>query len=56
MAALDTSSLSKAIQQLRIGLETLGSNPGNLLYRDGVIQRFELTYGLCHRMLLRFLE
>jgi nucleotidyltransferase substrate binding protein (TIGR01987 family) len=56
MAALDLSALGTAIAQLRTGLATLESAPDNLLYRDGVIQRFEFTYGLCHRMLLRFLE
>ncbi len=56
MAALDSSALGKAISQLRTGLETLDSDPANLLYRDGVIQRFEFTYGLAHKMLLRFLE
>jgi nucleotidyltransferase substrate binding protein (TIGR01987 family) len=56
MAGLIASPLGKAIAQLRTGLEVLGSDPGNQLYRDGVIQRFEFTYGLCHSMLLRFLE
>jgi hypothetical protein len=37
MAALDLSSLGKAIAQLRIGIETLSSDPENQLYRDGVI-------------------
>jgi nucleotidyltransferase substrate binding protein (TIGR01987 family) len=56
MASLDPTSLGNAIAQLRTGLETLDRAPGNDLYRDGVIQRFEFTYSLCHRMLLRFLE
>ena len=56
MTALDFSSLSKAIQQLRVGLDILQADPANQLYRDGVIQRFEFTYGLSHKMLLRFLE
>jgi nucleotidyltransferase substrate binding protein (TIGR01987 family) len=56
MASLDLTSLGNAIAQLRTGLETLNLTPGNQLYRDGVIQRFEFTYGLCHRMLVRFLE
>lgn len=56
MGALDVSSLGKAISQLRVGLDMLGASPDNALYRDGVIQRFEFTYGLCHKMLLRFLE
>ena len=56
MTPLDTSSLGRAITQLRAGLTTFNANPENDLYRDGVIQRFEFTYGLCHRMLMRFLE
>jgi nucleotidyltransferase substrate binding protein (TIGR01987 family) len=56
MAELDFSSLGKAIAQLRIGIDTLNSAPDDQLYRDGAIQRFELTYSLCQRMLLRFLE
>lgn len=56
MGGLDFSSLDKSISRLRTGLETLNSAPGDQLYRDGVIQRFEFTYGSCHRMLLRFLE
>jgi len=55
MTALDFSSLGNAITQLRTGLEMFNVSPENELYRDGVIQRFEFTYGLCHRMLLRFL-
>jgi nucleotidyltransferase substrate binding protein (TIGR01987 family) len=56
MTALDVSLMGKAIAQLRAGVETLGASPDNLLYRDGVIQRFEFTYGLYHKVLLRFLE
>jgi nucleotidyltransferase substrate binding protein (TIGR01987 family) len=56
MTQLDSSSLGKAITQLRIGLASFRASPKNDLYRDGVIQRFEFTYGLCSRMLMRFLE
>jgi len=56
MTALDSSSLGKAITQLRSGLDTFTASPENDLYRDGVIQQFEFTYSLCSRMLARYLE
>lgn len=55
MATIDYSPLGKAVQRLKEGLEALGREPENTLYRDGVIQRFEFTYGLCASMLERFL-
>jgi nucleotidyltransferase substrate binding protein (TIGR01987 family) len=56
MASLDFSPLGKAIERLREGLDALKREPDNTLYRDAVIQRFEFTYGLCARMLKRYLE
>ena len=56
MSAIDYSPLGKAILRLKEGLEALGREPENLLYRDAVIQRFEFTYGLCARLLARHLE
>jgi nucleotidyltransferase substrate binding protein (TIGR01987 family) len=55
MAEIDYSPLGKAVQRLKEGLEALGREPENTLYRDAVIQRFEFTYGLCASMLERFL-
>jgi nucleotidyltransferase substrate binding protein (TIGR01987 family) len=55
MAGIDYSPLGKAVQRLKEGLEALGREPENTLYRDAVIQRFEFTYGLCASMLERFL-
>jgi nucleotidyltransferase substrate binding protein (TIGR01987 family) len=55
MGTLDYSPLGKAIARLKEGLEALAREPGNTLYRDGVIQRFEFTYGLCASMLERYL-
>lgn len=54
--ALDTSSLGKAIDQLAKGLVEARAEPGRELLRDGVIQRFEYTYELSHKLLRRFLE
>ena len=55
MAQIDYSPLGKAVARLKEGLEALRREPENTLYRDGVIQRFEFTYGLCASMLERFL-
>lgn len=55
MGTIDYSPLGKAIARLKEGLDALAREPGNTLYRDGVIQRFEFTYGLCASMLERFL-
>jgi nucleotidyltransferase substrate binding protein (TIGR01987 family) len=56
MAALDFSSLTKAFAQFEAGLNALAENPENTLMRDGVIQRFEFTYELSHKLLKRYLE
>lgn len=55
MATIDYSPLGNAVQRLKKGLEALGHEPENTLYRDAVIQRFEFTYGLCASMLERYL-
>lgn len=52
---LDTTPLRKAVGQLARGLEEANANPASELARDGVIQRFEYTYELCHKLLRRFL-
>lgn len=52
---MDYAPLGKAIQRLREGLRALEQEPGNELYRDAVIQRFEFTYGLCASYMARFL-
>lgn len=54
MAIIDYSPLGKAIQRLREGLDALGREPENSLYRDALIQRFEFTYGLCGSLLARY--
>lgn len=54
--ALDLSSFTSAVERFSEGLEELGRQPGNSLIRDGVIQRFEFTYELAHKMLRRYLE
>ncbi|PHS24958.1 MAG: nucleotidyltransferase [Methylophaga sp.] len=54
--SLDYSSLENAIKRLKEGLNAIDKNPENSLYRDAVIQRFEFTYELSHKMLKRYLE
>jgi nucleotidyltransferase substrate binding protein (TIGR01987 family) len=56
MAEIDYSILGKAVTRLREGLDALGREPENSLYRDAVIQRFEFTDGLCASLLKRCLE
>lgn len=52
---LDYAPLSRAIGQLASGLAMATAAPDNDLLRDGVIQRFECTYELSHKMLHRHL-
>ncbi len=53
---LDISSLIKAIKRLEEGLARYQSNTNDDQIRDGLIQRFEFTYELAHKMLKRYLE
>ena len=48
--------LANAVERLREGLVRHQSAPTDDQLRDGLIQRFEYTYELCHRMLRRFLR
>ncbi len=54
--SLDIGSLVNAVARLREGLERHRSEPHDEQLRDGLIQRFELTYELSHRMLRRYLR
>jgi nucleotidyltransferase substrate binding protein (TIGR01987 family) len=53
---LDISPLVNAVERLREGLERHWREPGDDQLRDGLIQRFEFTYELSHRMLRRYLR
>lgn len=53
---LDISSFVKAVSRLEEGLEQYTLHADNDIYRDALIQRFEFTYELSHRMLKRYLE
>lgn len=53
---LDTTSLGNAVRRLREGLARYEREPTDEQIRDGLIQRFEFTYELSHRMLRRYLR
>lgn len=53
---LDLTSLAKAIQRLAEGLARFQADTSDTQIRDGLIQRFEFTYEISHKMLKRFLE
>jgi nucleotidyltransferase substrate binding protein (TIGR01987 family) len=54
--ALDLSSFEKAIKSLKEALVEFNKDKTNVFVRDSVIQRFEYTYELSHKILKRFLE
>jgi nucleotidyltransferase substrate binding protein (TIGR01987 family) len=53
---LDISALVNAVARLTEGLERHRREPRDEQLRDGLIQRFEYTYEICHRMLRRYLR
>jgi nucleotidyltransferase substrate binding protein (TIGR01987 family) len=53
---LDINPLVNAVGRLREGLERHQREPADEQLRDGLIQRFEYTYELCHRTLKRFIQ
>ncbi len=53
---LDPSALENAVQRLREGFARCGAEPNDEQLRDGLIQRFEFTYELCHKTLRRYLR
>jgi nucleotidyltransferase substrate binding protein (TIGR01987 family) len=53
---LDLTSLAKASQRLAEGLTRYRADTNDTQIRDGLIQRFEFTYEISHKMLKRFLE
>jgi nucleotidyltransferase substrate binding protein (TIGR01987 family) len=53
---LDISPLTSAIQRLDEGMVRYLTDTSDTQIRDGLIQRFEFTYELSHKMLKRYLE
>ena len=54
--ALDITPLANATARLREALVRHRAEPHDEQLRDGLIQRFEFTYELSHRMLRRYLQ
>ncbi|MBF0109895.1 MAG: nucleotidyltransferase substrate binding protein [Magnetococcales bacterium] len=52
---LDLSPLERAVQRLDEGLSRYQLDVSDIQIRDGLIQRFEFTYEISHKMLRRFL-
>ncbi|KPF53341.1 nucleotidyltransferase [Novosphingobium sp. AAP1] len=55
-SALDFTPLAHAVTGLREGLVRFATDEGDTQIRDGLIQRFEFTYDLSHKMLRRVIE
>ncbi len=53
---LDLTSFSKAVERLSEGLIRYRQEVTDTQIRDGLIQRFEFTYEISHKMLKRYLE
>jgi nucleotidyltransferase substrate binding protein (TIGR01987 family) len=53
---LDLGPLERAISRLDEGWRRYQSDTSDTQIRDGLIQRFEFTYEISHRMLKRHLE
>jgi len=54
--ALDFSSLANAVRWLEEGLARYHADVSDTQILDGLIQRFEFTYDLAHKLLRRALE
>lgn len=55
MTELDLTPLNKAIARLDEGLIRYQTDTGDIQIRDGLIQRFEFTYEISHKILKRYL-
>lgn len=53
---LDLSPLDRAIDRLNEGLVRYQQDIADTQIRDGLIQRFEFSYEISHKMLKRYLE
>ena len=54
--SLDLTPLDRSITRLAEALEIYARDPSQILIRDGLVQRFEFTYEVAHKMLKRALE
>jgi nucleotidyltransferase substrate binding protein (TIGR01987 family) len=53
---LDFTSLRNALARLAEGYQRYQSDISDIQIRDGLIQRYEFTYEISHKMLKRYLE
>jgi nucleotidyltransferase substrate binding protein (TIGR01987 family) len=53
--AINITSLTQALARLEEGLARYQSDLSDTQIRDGLVQRFEFTYELSHKMLKRYL-
>jgi nucleotidyltransferase substrate binding protein (TIGR01987 family) len=53
---LNLTSLDRAIDRLSEGWQRYQRDTSDTQIRDGLIQRFEFTYEISHKMLKRYLE
>ena len=54
MSEVSLDQLGKAIERLRESLAASQAEPGNLMYRDSVIKRFEFTFEIAQSVLRKF--
>jgi len=54
--SLDFLPLQDVVQRLEEGVARYDSDTSDIMVRDGLVQRFEFTYELSHKMLRRFME
>jgi len=54
--SLDISSLLNALARLQEGWARYQQDITDIQIRDGLVQRFEFTYEISHKMLKRYLE
>lgn len=53
---LDLTSFNNALARLKEGIARYERDTSDTQIRDGLIQRFEFTYEISHKMLKRYLE
>jgi nucleotidyltransferase substrate binding protein (TIGR01987 family) len=56
LISLDLTSFNKALARLSEGLVRYDQDRTDTQIRDGLVQRFEFTYEISHKMLRRYLE
>ena len=53
---INVDALTRAVARLEEGWSTYHADPDFELIRDGLIQRFEFTYEISHKLLKRYLQ